>query len=75
MKSVSTIIKALYGGDAEAAKAHKVGRTAVSNWRVTGRFPARLLGKLLLDADAKGIVLGVRDVPLSKRRPATAMAA
>lgn len=72
MRTVSSILKNLYGDDAAAAKAHKVGVTAVLNWKANGCFPARLLGKLLLDADAKGFPLGVRDVPLPKRRPAAA---
>lgn len=70
MRTVSSILKNIYGDEKAAAKAHRVGVTAVLNWKAAGKFPARLLAKLLLDADAKGINLGVRDVPLSKRRTA-----
>jgi hypothetical protein len=74
MRTVPSLIKTLYGDDAAAAKAHRVGITAVCNWKAAGKFPARLLAKLLMDAEAKGEALSVRDVPLAKRR-ATACAA
>lgn len=66
MKTVKDIISAVYGDDHATAKAHKVKRTSVCNWKAWGHFPALRLHRLLLDAKAAGVPLDLADIPLTK---------
>jgi len=68
MKTVEDIITAVYGTRAAACAAFKVGNSAISNWVAWGHFPTRLLAQIITDAMAKGVAIGISDIPLPQAK-------
>lgn len=66
MLTVKSIIADVYGTDAEAASAFKVGRSAICNYKAWGHFPPRLLPQIMRDAAAKGASITIDDIPLTR---------
>ncbi len=69
MATVDSILKDVYGEEAQAAVHLGVVRSAISNWKAWGHFPAHVLPKIVADANASGVTLDVADIPIMTRRP------
>ena len=63
MRTVASLLVDVYGSDAEAALKLGVVRSAVCNWKDRGHFPARLTVRIWKDAKARGLKIGVEDIP------------
>ena len=59
MKTVSDVIDSL-GGTTKAAAILGVGPSAVSNWKATGEFPARLHFVIFRECERRGIKIDLR---------------
>lgn len=58
MNTVSDVIAA-FGGTAKTAKIFRVGPSAVSNWKASQRFPARLHWRIAREAERRGVKIDV----------------
>jgi hypothetical protein len=64
MLTVESILISIYGSERAAAEPHRVGRSAVSNWKAQGFFPSRVVPKLLADAREKNLQIDFADIPV-----------
>lgn len=65
MQSVESILASIYGSEGDAAPRLGVVRSAISNWKAQGYFPARLVAQLLADARAARVKIDFADIPIS----------
>lgn len=65
MQTVPNILKTVYGKAKDAAEQLGVTPPAVSNWKATGQFPARLAAQIVTHARERGVELDIEDIPLT----------
>lgn len=74
MLTVPDIIKQVYQRAHKCADELGVSRPAVSHWKATGLFPARLVPAIVLHARERGVDIDIEDVPateqITRREPA-----
>lgn len=63
MRTVESIIDAVYDRNVDAARRFNVGPSAVANWIERGNFPARLVPTIYSDAKKKRVRLKLTDIP------------
>lgn len=75
MLTVPEIIEKIYQRAHKCADDLGVSRPAVSHWKATGLFPARLVPAIVLHARERGVAIDIEDIPATeqmRRRPEVA---
>lgn len=67
MLTVPSLIKTVYGNATTCADKLGVTRPAVSNWKASGQFPARLVPSILVHAKEGGLEIDVEDIPTTEQ--------
>jgi len=68
MQTVASIVTTVYGDARTAAEKLAVGRSAVSNWKTWGHFPAHVAIQIAEHARQKRIKLDATDIPIMRDR-------